>query len=105
MLDIKPKINDATGERPGRAQGWRILQEPRSLLITAGELYTNCLHGISELKIDEDLGEDTVANWNLLGDRTSFAGGRAVREARVSLTFRDVIRVKTLGKAFAGLKR
>ncbi|CAD6564263.1 MAG: hypothetical protein ASARMPRED_004357 [Alectoria sarmentosa] len=105
VLDIKPKKNDTTGEKPGGAQGWRVLQEPRSLLISTEELYTECLHGICEVKIDEDLGEDTIANWNLLGDRTPFAGGLAVRQPRVSLTFRDVIRVKKLGKAFGGLKR
>ena len=104
VLDIKPKGNDATGERMGGAQGWRVLQEPRSLLITTGKLYTEYLHGISEVTIDENLGEDTIANWNLLGDKTHFEGGQAVRGRRISLTFRDVIRVKKLGKALGGLK-
>lgn len=105
VLDIKPKKSHVMGERPGDVRGWRILQEPRSLLITTGELYTDCLHGISELKADEDLGETSVANWNMLRDKTPFAGGQAARGPRVSLTFRDVIRVKKLGKAFGGLKR
>lgn len=105
VLDIKPKRSSTTGEKPGNVQGWRILQEPRSLLITTGELYTDCLHGIGELKIDKHLDENDVANWELLGDRTPFAGGQAAREPRVSLTFRDVIRVKKLGKAFGGLVR
>ncbi|KAL9137915.1 MAG: hypothetical protein Q9175_000870 [Cornicularia normoerica] len=105
VLDIKLKKNNTTGEKPGDTRGWRVLQERRSLLITSGELYTDCLHGIREVKIDEDLGENNIANWNLLGDRTPFAGGQAVREPRVSLTFRDVIRVKKLGKAFEGLRR
>lgn len=105
VLDVKPKKDETTGERLGDVQGWRILQEPRSLLITTGELYTGCLHGISEVKIDEDLDENNIANWDLLGDRTPFAGGQVIREPRVSLTFRDVIRVKKLGKAFGGLKR
>ena len=104
VLDINPKLNDAKGERRERAQGWRVLQEPRSLLITTGKLYTECLHGIGEVTVDEDLGEETIANWNLLGDRTAFAGGQADRERRISLTFRDVIRVKKLGKAFGRLK-
>ena len=104
VLDIKPKVNDITGENMGKAYGWRVLQEPRSLLITTGKLYTDCLHGISEVMIDENLGGDTIANWHLLGDRTPFAGGQAARERRISLTFRDVIRVKKLGKAFGGLK-
>lgn len=105
VLDIKPKTNDTTGEKSGGAQGWRVLQEPRSLLITTGSLYTECLHGISEVTIDESLGDDTVANWNLLGDRTPFEGGQMARERRISLTFRDVIMVKKLGKAFGGLKK
>lgn len=105
VLDMKPKKVDTTGEQPGNVQAWRVLQEPRSLLITTEELYTDCLHGISEVELDEDLGENSIANWNLLGDRTPFAGGQAARESRVSLTFRDVIRVKKLGKAFGGLKR
>lgn len=105
VLDIKLKKNNTTGEKPGYTRGWRVVQERRSLLITSGELYTDCLHGIREVKIDEDLGENKIANWNLLGDRTPFAGGQAVREPRVSLTFRDVIRVKKLGKAFEGLRR
>ena len=105
VLDIKPKMNDSTGVKPGDVQGWRVLQEPRSLLITTGELYTGCLHGISEVKIDENLDESNIANWDFLGDRTPFAGGQAVREPRVSLTLRDVIRAKNLGKAFGGLKR
>ena len=104
VLDIKAKDNDTTGEERGDARGWRVLQEPRSLLITAGELYTGCLHGISEVEIDEDLGEKAISNWNLLGDKTPFAGGQAARETRVSLTFRDVLRVKKLGKAFGGLR-
>ena len=105
MLDIKPKVNDTTGGSIGRAQGWRVLQEPRSLLITTGKLYTDCLHGISEVTNDGNLGHESIANWNLLGDRTPFTEGQAARERRVSMTFRDVIRVKKLGKAFGGLKR
>ena len=104
VLDIKAKENDTTGEEGGDVRGWRVFQEPRSLLITTGELYTGCLHGISEVKVDEDLDEKAIANWNLLGDRTPFAGGQAARETRVSLTFRDVLRVKKLGKAFGGLR-
>ena len=104
VLGIKPKVDDTTGENMGRAQGWKVLQEPRSLLITTGKLYTDCLHGIREVMIDENLGQDTIANWDLLGDRTPFVGGQAARERRISLTFRDVIRVKKLGRAFGGLK-
>lgn len=105
VLDIKPKKNDMTGEKPGDGQSWRVLQEPRSLLITTGQLYTECLHGISEVEIDDNLDGKSIANWDLLGDKAPFVGGQAAREPRLSLTFRDVIRVKKLGKAFGGLKR
>lgn len=104
VLDIKPKVSDSKGENKGRVQCWRVLQEPRSLLITTEKLYSDCLHGISEVMMDENLGQDTIANWNLLGDKTSFVGGQAARERRISLTFRDVIRVKKLGKAFGSFK-
>ena len=82
---------------------WRVLQEPRSLLITTGELYTECLHGIHEVKVDEDLNSDKIVNWNLLGDKEPFAEGSAARETRISLTFRDVKKVQKLGKAFGAL--
>lgn len=100
MLDIKHK--DTSTERNGR---WRILQEPRSLLITTGELYTGCLHGISEIDKDGELGGEPIANWGLLGDREAFGEGWKMRGTRVSLTFRDVVKVKSLGKAFGGLRR
>ncbi len=98
MLDVRPK---------GRAKdaGWRILQEPRSLLITTGELYTECLHGIDEVKIDEGLRSDRIVNWDLLGDKEAFMEGSAARGTRISLTFRDVKKVQKLGKAFGALGR
>lgn len=75
------------------------------MLITSGDLYTECLHGISEVDVDENLGREGIVNWSLLGDRTPFIGGRAARDTRVSLTFRDVKKVQKLGKAFGGLTR
>ena len=100
VLDIYTKDDDGTrGEQPR----WHILQEARSLLISTGEIYENCLHGIKEVKVDERLGAERVANWALLADRESFEAGRWQRGTRVSLTFRDVIRVKKLGKGFGFL--
>lgn len=72
---------------------WRILQEPRSLLITTENLYTDYLHGIADVKEDSDLSADTVANWSLLRDPDAFADGRNVRQTRTSLTYRDVLKV------------
>jgi alkylated DNA repair protein alkB family protein 6 len=81
----------------------RILQEPRSLLITTGSAYTDLLHGIAAVEVDEDLNEETVANWNLLADVPAIEqnGGRNERGTRVSLTYRDVLKVsKAAGKVF-----
>ena len=92
----------------GGVQGgpkWRVLQERRSLLITRGEMYEAWLHGIAGVEVDERLAE--VANWGLIGKKENFAEGRSVRGTRVSLTFRDVLKVKTLGKglSFLGNRR
>ena len=78
---------------------WRILQEPRSLLVTTGDMYTDTLHGISEVTKDENLNLESIVNWSLLGSPTSFISGSAVRHTRVSLTYRDVLKVAKLGGA------
>ncbi|KAF5609545.1 alkylated DNA repair alkB like 6 [Fusarium pseudoanthophilum] len=72
---------------------WRILQEPRSLLITTSELYTDYLHGIADIEEDVDLSVETVANWDLLGSPGVYANGRNIRQTRTSLTYRDVLQV------------
>jgi len=108
VLDVYGKgVEGDGGEREtGKKEGprWRIVQEPRSLLVTGGELYTGYLHGIREVVVDEGLDEERVVNWGLLGDRGLFEGGRCVRGTRVSLTFRDVLRVKRVdgGLGFLG---
>lgn len=79
---------------------WRILQEPRSLLITALDLYTDYLHGIADVTEDIELSEDTVANWDRLRPSTKFPDGRNIRETRTSLTYRDVMKVSKLGNKF-----
>ncbi|PVH94666.1 alkB, alkylation repair protein 6 [Periconia macrospinosa] len=86
----------------------RILQEPRSLLITIGPAYENLLHGIASVQVDENLNVQTVANWELLSDPTVFekAGGRNERATRVSLTYRDVLKVSSAAsKVLGGLGR
>ena len=98
MLDVRPKRGASDG-------AWRILQEPRSLLITTGELYTECLHGIDGVKIDKDVRNEKIVNWALLGHKRPFKEGSAERETRISLTFRDVKKVQKLGKAFGVLGR
>ncbi|KAL2753397.1 hypothetical protein ACRALDRAFT_1094750 [Sodiomyces alcalophilus JCM 7366] len=80
---------------------WRILQEPRSLLITTDSLYTDYLHGIADIEEDVDLSVETVANWDLLRSPDIFTGGRNVRGTRTSLTYRDVMKVTKLGSKFS----
>ena len=96
--DILEQTTDSNYNIPAR-----ILQEPRSLLITTGSAYTDLLHGIAAVEVDEDLNEGTVANWNLLADAHAIeqSGGRNERRTRVSLTYRDVLKVsKAAGKVF-----
>ncbi|KAF2680410.1 hypothetical protein K458DRAFT_311869 [Lentithecium fluviatile CBS 122367] len=86
----------------------RILQEPLSLLITTGPAYKDLLHGISPVEIDDNLNAETVANWNLLADSSLFeeAGGRSERATRISLTYRDVLKVSSAAsRVFGGLGR
>jgi alkylated DNA repair protein alkB family protein 6 len=77
---------------------WRILQEPRSLLVTTGELYTDYLHGIADIEEDVDLCSETVANWDHLRSIQEFeTAGSNPRQTRTSLTYRDVLKVAKLG--------
>lgn len=109
VLDVTEKRklgDDAVGseESPRR---WRILQEPRSLLLTTGNAYTDTLHGIAEVTEDVDLGPETVANWSLLGDREAIEanGGCNTRTDRVSLTYRDVKKVSNVASKLFGKTR
>lgn len=76
---------------------WRILQEPRSLLITTQSLYTDYLHGIDDTDEDINLAPETIVNWPLLRFPEALSGGRCVRETRTSLTYRDVLKVSKVG--------
>ncbi|KAF6838037.1 Alpha-ketoglutarate-dependent dioxygenase alkB-like protein 6 [Colletotrichum plurivorum] len=79
---------------------WRILQEPRSLLITTDNLYTDYLHGIADIDEDIELSRESIMNWDLLRSSDAFATGRNVRATRTSLTYRDVMQVSKLGAKF-----
>ena len=93
-LDIfKSKEDGAMDSEPA----WRILQEPRSLLITTLDLYNDYLHGIADVTEDTELSRDTVANWDYLRSPNDFSEGRNVRGTRTSLTYRDVMAVSKLG--------
>ncbi|KAL1854350.1 hypothetical protein Daus18300_011536 [Diaporthe australafricana] len=75
----------------------RILQEPRSLLITTDDLYTQYLHGIADVQADVGLSTETVSNWEMLRTLDNFANGDNQRSTRTSLTYRDVLKVSKLG--------
>lgn len=84
------------------------------MLITTGKMYEECLHGIEGVEVDEDVREwdgagGGVVNWGLLRESTRREverdGGRSERGTRVSLTYRDVVKVKKIGRALGGLGR
>lgn len=106
VLDVTEKSNNEDAPQ-FQWKSWRIVQEPRSLLLTTGSAYTETLHGIAEVSEDVDLDAETVANWNLLGDRTMIEahGGKNVRSTRISLTYREVKKVSKLGSKFFGKPR
>ncbi|KAL4922696.1 hypothetical protein BDW62DRAFT_171577 [Aspergillus aurantiobrunneus] len=89
----------------GRQPKYRILQERRSLLVTRDGLYRDYLHGIADRDRDEGLGPDSICNWDLLGDPERFRCGWYMRETRVSLTYRDVLRVAKVGNTMKFLNR
>ncbi|KAL2181661.1 uncharacterized protein P884DRAFT_274143 [Thermothelomyces heterothallicus CBS 202.75] len=76
---------------------WRILQEPRSLLITTADVYSEYLHGIEPISTDVDISGETIANWSLLRSPSLFENGVNQRQTRISLTYRDVLKVSKLG--------
>lgn len=76
---------------------YRILQEPRSLLISTDDIYTEYLHGIADTDEDVNLSAETVVNWDKLQNPQAFANGHNQRSTRTSLTYRDVLKVSKLG--------
>lgn len=108
-MDVTQKVDRGTANGTNSKESrehkvWRILQEPRSLLVTTGSAYKDTLHGIAEVKVDENLDENTVANWSLLGDKERLVadGGRYERTTRISLTYRDVLKVSNIGSKVFG---
>ncbi|KAL2848119.1 hypothetical protein BJY01DRAFT_212305 [Aspergillus pseudoustus] len=97
--------NSGGGANSGRLPKYRILQERRSLLVTRNRIYRDYLHGIAERDRDEGLGPDSICNWNLLGDPGPFGDGVNVRETRISLTYRDVLKVAKLGNTMKFLNK
>lgn len=93
-LDLYSTTEDGTRKAKPK---WRIFQEPRSLLITTSEVYTDFMHGIDSATEDVDLGPSTIANWDLLRAPQAILDGRSERQTRTSLTYRDVLKVSKLG--------
>ena len=108
VLDVTEKVthNDSNDEDTPSRKSWRIFQEPRSLLVTTGSAYTDTLHGIAEVKEDTNLNPATVANWDLLSDKSKEVlaanGGRNERTTRISLTYRDVLKVSKVSSKIFG---
>ncbi|QGA13276.1 hypothetical protein EYB26_000924 [Talaromyces marneffei] len=107
VLDLYEKRveTDMTGADENIGLKYRILQEPRSLLITTGNLYTQYLHGIADTLRDDDLTPDSICNWSLVGDQQAYTTGAYERQTRVSLTYRDVLKVARLGNSIKFLNR
>lgn len=110
VLEVTEKADpNNSNEEPASRKSWRIFQEPRSLLVTTGCAYTDTLHGIAERKEDADLDEGTVANWELLSDecRESLVAneGRSERTTRISLTYRDVLKVSKISSKIFGKQK
>ena len=76
VLDIYRKDENGAKEA---GVSWRILQEPRSLLVTTASMYTDTLHAIAELETDLNLDPDSIANWDLLGDLHDFEIAPCIR--------------------------
>ena len=74
-----------------------LLLEPRSLVITAQDQYTEYAHGIDAVSEDHVGGDLELANGGILGNGGSSGaateGGVLSRQTRYSLTCRDVARV------------
>jgi alkylated DNA repair protein alkB family protein 6 len=105
VLDVFEKENDSDAKDPStKPRQWRILQEPNSLLVTTESAYVDTLHGIADVTEDIDLNASTIANWTLLGDPSAIENqqGKNVRTTRISLTYRDVKKVSTLGNKLFG---
>lgn len=100
-----PSVETEEAVRGLKVPRFRILQERRSLLVTTGKLYSEFLHGIAERMSDEDLGANTICNWGNLGDSQLFEAGKYERQTRISLTYRDVLRVSKLGNSIKFLSK
>ncbi|KAH8287794.1 hypothetical protein KR018_000325 [Drosophila ironensis] len=90
------KREDATADAEGastpspasREVLFKLLLEPRSLLILKDSLYSDYLHSIAE--ISEDVLCDRIANYDLCENTYKIGDHLARRSPRISLTIRNV---------------
>ncbi|KAH8410652.1 hypothetical protein KR009_009874 [Drosophila setifemur] len=73
---------------PSRDVVFKLLLEPRSLLILKDSLYSNYLHSIAE--IGEDVLCDRIANYDLCENTYKIGDHLSRRSPRISLTIRNV---------------
>ena len=71
----------------------RILQEPRSMLITSKDLYTAYRHEIEEICVDKDIDDTHIANFGMLGNSDAYQATEMPRQLRISLTYRQVLKI------------
>lgn len=105
MLDLYTKEENSQDDGGYDGPKWRILQEPGSLLVTTGSAYDGLRHGIEPLVLDENLSAETVANWHLLGNKAAYECGTNERTTRISLTYRDVLKVVKVPIGVLGNRR
>ncbi|KAF8551561.1 hypothetical protein OG21DRAFT_1417741 [Imleria badia] len=112
-LESDPTPYDAAHASSGRTiypkPVLSVFLEPRSVIITTGDLYTSHLHGIDEVMHDVFLGdgrlllpsgnEVVLSNWRTIQAQNMrdvlHHGGTLNRQTRLSLTCRDVEKVAT----------
>ncbi|PTU20545.1 hypothetical protein P175DRAFT_0457925 [Aspergillus ochraceoroseus IBT 24754] len=106
VLDLYEKVpgGDSMTDAGRGEPAFRILQERRSLLVTRGSIYRDFLHGIAERERDQGLDANSICNWDLLREPERFQCGWYERETRISLTYRDVLRVAKLGNTMRFLR-
>ncbi|RAH73486.1 uncharacterized protein BO66DRAFT_408825 [Aspergillus aculeatinus CBS 121060] len=75
------------------------------LLVTTDGIYTDFLHGIAETDRDEQLSAGYICNWGLLREPERYECGWSQRGTRISLTYRDVLKVAKLGSTMKFLNR
>jgi len=79
---------ESTGDGETREVLFKLLLEPRSLLILKDTLYCDYMHGISE--INEDTLCDRICNYDLCENTYKIGDHLVRRSPRISLTIRNV---------------